>query len=924
MPIVFNVQTGKAEDLVPEAADKGIAEGTHSIPMVTKEGSFTAISPKDLPGAMQQGYRQPDPTELQSMLDYTEHTTPQAQARAGLRSLGNTLTFGAFDPVMQKIEQETKGTTPEEYRRNAELDAEMNPGTDFMGKVAGIVTPVGPLSAGLGVAGKLGTKLGETIAKSAGIAESAFAAKALQTGLREAAQAALVQSGDEVSKQFTMEPEKSVQQSLTDVGLAGLTGAAFGVGASAANKFVAQPLWKATKESQLGKLVSALRSGAEGVADVESAAARAGVEVPAELRAKMSSNPALRQEAEAVAKSTTRAGQKIRNAEEAFKQNAENEVLTTLGKTAQDIDKPVSLYELGSKVKEEVLGFARKAKSQIDEAYKPSEELLKNEMLPANFVTKVRQDFNGIATKLGYHKSEGLGEAKRINKVLSELEEVKNFDELKTFISRQEKTLKSERLFEFKRVVSNVLRSNQSQARKEVLGLVNPKVLGQLESADALYSSTMKRLSALGERLGVRRMEDVATFIRKLEKSGNEESILRALTTSKDADLVKLLQSEFPEIADAVKQAHLSKIPLEKAEGILNLKKAMNYVNDLSPEVQEFVLGAANADKVRAIDELLSSLGKTKEAKLADSIIGSIPGGVGSLIGIMTGGYPGAMAGYALGKLGKEGQAAVRLAVLKSIAQGGEMSGSGFRAMFEAANAAYRGAARQEKAVASLFKPLTSLVEVISAPSAKSLGLLDKVVVAAQTDPTKLENISGDLAETLPDHSAHLAATSARAMSYLASLRPDTGKPSPLEPERVPSAVEIAKYNRALEIVEQPLTILKHVKDGTITPQDITTISTVYPALYDSMKEQVMDKLVEYSQKDVKLDYATKIGLSLFLGTNLESSTRPNNIMANQAIYAPPMPPQKPGRQAPSALKASKLPNIYSTPEQLREQKRSK
>jgi hypothetical protein len=161
-------------------------------------------------------------------------------------------------------------------------------------------------------------------------------------------------------------------------------------------------------------------------------------------------------------------------------------------------------------------------------------------------------------------------------------------------------------------------------------------------------------------------------------------------------------------------------------------------------------------------------------------------------------------------------------------------------------------------------------------------------------------------------------------MSYLASIKPDTAQQGPLEPARQPSDVEIAKYNRALAIAEQPLMVIKHVKDGTITPDDIKTISTIYPALYDSMKEQIMEKLIDATHKKVTIPYQTRLGLSLFLGQPLERSIAPNNIMSNQSLYQPvPQAPQAP-KSAPSSLKASKLPNIYSTPEQLREQKKGK
>ncbi|WP_230691167.1 hypothetical protein, partial [Streptococcus pneumoniae] len=71
-------------------------------------------------------------------------------------------------------------------------------------------------------------------------------------------------------------------------------------------------------------------------------------------------------------------------------------------------------------------------------------------------------------------------------------------------------------------------------------------------------------------------------------------------------------------------------------------------------------------------------------------------------------------------------------------------------------------------------------------------------------------------------------------------------------------------------MVKNPVSVFDDIASGAITKEAIETLSTVYPKLYDDMKSKVFDQLTTYgSKKDFTMPYAAKMGLSLFLGTNL-------------------------------------------------------
>ena len=924
MPIVFNNSTQKVEELSPEAADSGISSGTHAIPMVTKDGEFQAISPKEVQAALNQGYRQPDQKELQSMIDQATYSTPRMKAATALRNFNSTASFGLSDAVMPSL----LGISREQYKEEVEKQDAANPGLSFAGKLTGILVPVTPMAQGMNALGKGMTSLATKGIKTLGIAESAFSAKAMQVAAREAAQAALFQTGDEVSKHFTTEPEKSIQQSLADIGLAGVAGAALGVGASAGNKFLLQPLVRATKSSAIVKALTTLKAKAEGVpvlADVDALAARAGVEVSPEIKAALSNDAALKQQAEALASSSSQAGKKFGESVDAFKSNVKDRVLSLLGKTEQNIGEDVVRSEIGSKLQESVSNIISSGKKVVDDLYAPLQPVLGKANLPRNFAAKVSQRIDELGNGIDLFIKPSTGNRAAANQITEELQRVKNFKELKSYITQTSEQLYRENKGGLADVVYKALKETEETAQKEIIDVAAPGFSGQYKQAVSANRAFRQKLESLGDVLNVKRFWDAEDFLERVSDPLKAESVLKSLTSEKRAEVYNILQKDFPELANAVRQAHLDKIKIPVKNGEMDLAGLIKSVGKMTPEAREFVLGPEGMSQLQAVGELYGRIGKSKAASFMDSLLSKIPGGMGSLLGGMSiGGFGGAVAGYAMGVAGKEASDAFRLSMLKYIASGAEASPAGFNAMFNAAKSAYRGASKIERGIASLFKPATPVIEAIAAPSAKSLGLLDKVVAAAQTNPEGMMGVSGDLHEYLPEHSAHLAATSARAVSFLASIRPVTGKVSPLGPERKPSEVEIAKYNRALQIVEQPLMVLNHIKNGSLTSDDLKAISTVYPALYEDMKEKILEKLIDYNQKGIKLDYPVAMSLSLFLGMNLENSTESNHIMANQVIHAPPMPPQAPRGGAPSALKASKLPNIYSTPEQLREQKRSK
>jgi len=156
-----------------------------------------------------------------------------------------------------------------------------------------------------------------------------------------------------------------------------------------------------------------------------------------------------------------------------------------------------------------------------------------------------------------------------------------------------------------------------------------------------------------------------------------------------------------------------------------------------------------------------------------------------------------------------------------------------------------------------------------------------------QENPDKMFDIGGNLGDEMPDHAAVLAGKMGNAIGYLNSLKPASTKTHPLDPDTPPDKIAESKYDRQLGLAENPVSILNHVKDGSLQPQDVTTVKTLYPDLAKSIGEKAFAKLIDEKTKGKHISYKHKMGLSLLLGQPLDSTMTPQAMQAIMASQGP-------------------------------------
>lgn len=180
---------------------------------------------------------------------------------------------------------------------------------------------------------------------------------------------------------------------------------------------------------------------------------------------------------------------------------------------------------------------------------------------------------------------------------------------------------------------------------------------------------------------------------------------------------------------------------------------------------------------------------------------------------------------------------------------------------------------------------------------------LKEYLKEAQENPASMLEVAGSLGHYMPDHAAALGAMTSTAVQYLNSIKPASPQSGPLDEPMAPNKGEMATWDRQLMIAQHPTSLIQSVKQGTLLPQDITTVKTIYPALYSSMASKASESLIEAKAKDKEIPYKQRLSLSMLLGEPLDGTMTP---MAMQAILHSAGPQQAQNQQKGSAPKKEK------------------
>ena len=192
---------------------------------------------------------------------------------------------------------------------------------------------------------------------------------------------------------------------------------------------------------------------------------------------------------------------------------------------------------------------------------------------------------------------------------------------------------------------------------------------------------------------------------------------------------------------------------------------------------------------------------------------------------------------------------------------------------------------------------------------------IQKKVSNPEESLAKLNFKTTRLRTAAPKTAAAIEGVATRGILFLDSKLP---KPNPIKTsiqaqldmdEFEPSDAEMAKFERYLKVVADPMSAIKDLSNGDLTREGVEALQVVYPRLYQEIRRNVMEAV---SEKETKLDYNQRIQMGVLLDLPTDESLAPNNVLALQGTFGQPQQPEGPGSSGkqPGASQGAVKPTV--------------
>lgn len=792
-------------------------------------------------------------------------------------------------------------------------------------------TLVGGAITGAGE-GALMAKAGEMAAEATGLAQgTSLAAKVGSEAVKQAAEMAVLQSSDEVGKLMVQDPEASAQTALANIGMA----AAFG-GAGGALMGTVSPLWKATVGSKVEQVLGGLKDHLDGTSrlnlpeNIESSINTLGIQVEPELRAAMSGDPNAAQMFNELREVQHPSVLKnLKNLEE----NVNNSVLDAIGKSPEDIanysESEGGRHAMGTLEKEYRAKYEPISK-EFDSLSEPFKEAPVSSVQKGNLGDMIVK----TAGEKGY-LGEGLPQRKEVDWLLSRVASIRNADDFgKVMTELRNKTTGNFALGGFRRDMQGILENAHHDALSQAMGEKSADLVKRFTAVRGQYADLAKLSRAMSGEIGLGKFVGPKTFLDTLKAKKSPEQLLRALSPKGNADILGFLGQHFPETLESIRDNELKQLLRPavlgaKGESQINSKILNNAIEKGlagQPERIKFALPNGALEKIQAANNIMSAIPGMKSSGTAgwqQKLMAHVPQSALAGVAMVTGHNPilGYVGGHIGKLLGRDVPDAIRLGMLRFMASDQPIKAEGFKSMVEFTQNLIKGQALLVRATGNVLKANAQVLTDKEMPSKEDRQKLDEVVEKVDKSPEMLMRLSdSQVGHYLPGQQAALTQTQIQTIQYLQSLKPRPYQTSPLAKPIEPGPEQVSRYNRALDIANQPMVVLNHLKQGTLQTNDIKDLNSMYPGLMRQMQQKLTQGMVGKHSEEEHVPYKTKMGLSLFMGQALDNTMQPMSIISAQP--QPPAPPAQ-GGSPKNTGKLGKSNKMYQTPNQSAEERSS-
>lgn len=173
-----------------------------------------------------------------------------------------------------------------------------------------------------------------------------------------------------------------------------------------------------------------------------------------------------------------------------------------------------------------------------------------------------------------------------------------------------------------------------------------------------------------------------------------------------------------------------------------------------------------------------------------------------------------------------------------------------------------------------------------------------KHVVSMAGNPDRMlatvERAGDEFDEHAPTVAQDLRTSIANVVQYLADKAPKEKVLSPGMPPVPPSRAEVMRFNRYVRAIKDPTSILDDAFAGTLTPEAVDAVRTIYPQVYASMQADIAERIGNIAN----IPYSRRIQLSALLGQDVTGTMSPAMVVPAQKSYMP-APTEKKSQQMP-------------------------
>lgn len=893
-----------------------------NVNVVNPNGELVSIDPKDLASAVNYGgYRVPEAGESQELLNKAKYGTAGNAVVAGAESALGTATGG----ISRELENASGYTTPQDQANRAKYNpiasdvvgpavgitgALLAPELEGMGAIGEAANPVKAVSKLSGAVSEAAAPFAEGAARLVANPETSpivnkIVSKAISTGAGSAVEGAAYGLGQAVNEDAMGNPEALGDKLMSHIGynalmfggmgagLGGILGAYSGAtekyvpgflsstdkAAVAAGDFKASIKASDLPESEKNGIFASLGEQKETAPEIKGAAERLGAPV---MEGQTSASSFVQRGEDALLNGAPTYEAIQRKA--LYKQGydiANNAVESTVADTSS-----MSAREAGEALKESLAQKIKNEADPINQIYDGIKEHYQAIPLSERSTPSISRNI----LKLDEVRiSPSSPEAKLAQRVADEIPNLKTVEDVKQYKSILNRSISPTASSGEKRMVAilsdkltdleenSIVRFAKNemktpQAKEKILGL-----LEQRETANAAYKVFRDKLEGLADALGKRRVYGAHDFLDFLENNVSAEKVADKLFTKKDSALLDQFAKNFPDEMQIMRKYQRGLIrDAALKTGEFNPKAVFNKLDGFSKEIKNHLFSPEELQKLEDARTYLRSFPKSFNPSGTDhtSAFRAFFEHPTSALIANARDYGIAKFVKAAGRLDPDGAAKVAgLAQLERTAQKQSQSiATSAKAIFSVAGKAALPASAVLAVTASKRDEHKDLIDKIDRLNANPSNFIDH-----------LDERTRSLYSIAPKTAGAVQQTAIRATQFLSGKAPKEQQAGPMSRKLPPSQADLSKFNLYFQTVENPTDVLKHVAAGTLTPEHLETLSTVYPTLFSEMKSTVMEHLMDHMAKpEFELPYKKRQALAMFLGQDLDGSLNPQSIQTNQ------------------------------------------